>query len=75
MEKKRIVWHNGTCLSVTIPVDGCNLTLEEIACRAVPSGVPYRILDVADIPADRTFRAAWECDFSNPDGYGGNTHG
>lgn len=31
---------------------------------------PYRIIDAADIPADRTFRDAWTADFSAPDGYG-----
>jgi hypothetical protein len=27
-------------------------------------------MDRADIPADSTFRAAWETDMSNPDGVG-----
>jgi hypothetical protein len=35
-------------------------TLEALAAKDVPAGKPWRIVDAADIPADRTFRAAWE---------------
>ncbi len=31
-----------------------------IAAKDVPAGKPYKIVDVSDIPEDRTFRAAWE---------------
>lgn len=31
-----------------------------IAAKDVPAGKPFKIVDVADIPTDRTFRAAWE---------------
>jgi hypothetical protein len=31
-----------------------------IAAKDVPEGKPYKIVDVADIPTDRTFRNAWE---------------
>lgn len=46
------------------------LSLEETAAKDVPAGTPYRIVSVADIPSDRTFRAAWTADFAEPDGYG-----
>ena len=32
----------------------------EVAAKDVPAGKPYKIVDVADIPTDRTFRNAWE---------------
>ena len=32
--------------------------------------MPYKIVDAADIPTDRTFREAWEADISQPDGVG-----
>lgn len=32
----------------------------ELALKDVPQGKPYKIVDVADIPTDRTFRDAWE---------------
>jgi hypothetical protein len=35
-------------------------TIEELAVKDVPEGKPYKIVDVADIPTDRTFRNAWE---------------
>lgn len=46
------------------------LPIEEVARKDVPFGAPYLIVEDNAIPTDRTFRAAWEADFSNPDGYG-----
>lgn len=57
-------------IAVIVPAPECPLTIEEIAVKDTPTGVPYKIIDVSDIPSDRTFRAAWEADFSQPDGYG-----
>jgi len=47
-------------VAVIIPAAECGLTIEEIAAKDVPAGKPYKIVDVADIPSDRTFRNAWE---------------
>ena len=47
-------------VSIIIPAPDCGLTIEEIAAKDVPAGKPYKIVDVADIPTDRTFRDAWE---------------
>ena len=47
-------------VAVIVPTDECGLTIEEIAAKDVPQGVPFKIVDVADIPTDRTFRNAWE---------------
>ena len=35
-------------------------TLEALAAKDVPAGKPWQIVDVADVPSDRTFRGAWE---------------
>jgi hypothetical protein len=35
-------------------------TIEELAAKDVPAGKPYKIVDVSEIPEDRTFRNAWE---------------
>ena len=35
-------------------------TMEVLAQTKVPEGTPYKIVDVADIPSDRTFSSAWE---------------
>jgi len=57
---KRIIYQddNGG-VAIIVPAD-CGLTIEEIADKDVPAGVAYSIVDVADIPTDRTFRNAWE---------------
>jgi hypothetical protein len=47
-------------VAVIIPAAECGLTIEEIAAKDVPIGKLYKIVDVADIPSDRTFRDAWE---------------
>jgi len=31
----------------------------EAAMKDIPEGKPYKIVDIADIPEDRTFRGAW----------------
>lgn len=46
--------------------------IEAVAIKDVPAGRPFKIVDAADIPDDRTFRAAWtvkETDLT--DGVGG----
>jgi hypothetical protein len=47
-------------VAVIIPALDCGLTIEEIAAKDVPAGKPYKIVGVADVPSDRTFRNAWE---------------
>jgi hypothetical protein len=47
-------------VAVIVPAAECGLSIEEIAAKDVPTGKPFKIVDVADIPADRTFRNAWE---------------
>jgi hypothetical protein len=45
-------------VAVIVPAD-CGLTIEQIAAKDVPAGKPYEIVDVSEIPSDRTFRGAW----------------
>ena len=33
--------------------------IEAIAQKDVPAGKPYKIVDAADLPTDRTYRNAW----------------
>jgi hypothetical protein len=56
---QRIIYPTDDGVVIIIPAD-CGLTIEEIAAKDVPAGKPYKIVDVADIPTDRTFRDAWE---------------
>ena len=58
---QRIIYPNDNGgVAIIIPAPDCGLTIEEIAAKDVPQGKPYKIVDVADIPTDRTFRNAWE---------------
>lgn len=47
-------------VAVIIPAAECGLSIEAIAAKDVPAGKPYKIVEVSDIPEDRTFRNAWE---------------
>ena len=38
------------------------LGIEAIALKDVPAGKPFKIVDVEDIPSDRSERNAWEVD-------------
>ena len=56
---QRIIYPTDNGVAIIVPAD-CGLTIEEIAAKDVPEGKPYKIVDVADIPTDRTFRNAWQ---------------
>ena len=58
---QRIIYPNDDGgVAIIIPAPDCGLTIEEIAAKDVPAGKEYKIVDVEDIPSDRTFRNAWE---------------
>jgi hypothetical protein len=56
----RIIYPTDYGVAVVIPAPDSGLTIEEIAAKDVPAGVPYKIVDMSDIPTDHTFRSAWE---------------
>ena len=60
---KRIIYptdDGGVAIVIPAPEALETMTIEEIAAKDVPAGKPYKIVDVTDIPSDRTFRNAWE---------------
>jgi hypothetical protein len=59
MDKRIIYPTDDGGVAIIVPVLNCGLTIEQIAAKDVPSGKPYQIVDVDDIPKDRTFRNAW----------------
>ncbi len=61
-------------VAIIVPAPNCGLSITEIARKDVPAGTPYKIINAADVPDDRTFRNAWEGDFSEPDGQGIGQH-
>ena len=58
------------CLSVGYPAHECEIPIQEIARKDVPTGKPFLIIDSELLPKDHFFFQAWEADFSNPHGYG-----
>ena len=57
---KRIVYQNADGgLSIVVPAEKCDLTIDEIKAKDVPSGVTSYIVDTSTIPTDRSFRNAW----------------
>lgn len=68
---QRIIYPNDAGgVAVIIPASDGGLSIEEIARKDVPAGVPYKIISDSDVPEDRAYRAAWIADFSDPDGVG-----
>ena len=59
---QRIIYQNDTGgVAIMTPAD-CGLTIQEIAAKDVPTGKPYKIVDVSEIPTDRQWRSEWTVD-------------
>lgn len=73
-ENKRVIFMNDVGeLGIIVPArhEDCGLTVEEIALKDTPTGRPFKIVDVSDIPEDRTNRGAWTVDLEDlTDGVG-----
>jgi len=62
-QTKRILYQTDEGgVAIIVPSPNCDLTIEQIAAKDVPTGSAYKIVDVGDVPSDRTFRDAWEVD-------------
>jgi len=61
---QRILYKTDTGIAVIVPSDNAlaEHSIQEIAKKDVPTGLPYKIVDVSEIPSDRTFRNAWDID-------------
>ena len=59
---KRIVYNDPTTgiAAIIIPAPESTRTLDELVARSVPSGVQHSIVNVEDVPTDRSFRDAWK---------------
>jgi len=59
----RIIYKNDNGgVSVIVPSPNTTRTIEEIAAKDVPTGNPFKIVDVSEIPTDRTDRDLWDVD-------------
>jgi hypothetical protein len=56
--------------TIAVVISTGELPIAEVAKKDVPAGVPYLLINAADVPADRAAFDAWEVDFSDPDGHG-----
>ena len=54
MDKRIVYTQDNGIVAVIIPAVSVELALKD-----VPTGKEYHIVDVAEIPSDRTFRDAW----------------
>jgi hypothetical protein len=59
MDKRIIYPTDDGGVAVIIPAESV-----EAAMKDVPADKPYKIIDAADVPADREFRNAWTADFT-----------
>jgi len=59
---QRIIYQNDTGGVAVLTPSDCGLTIQEIAAKDVPTGKPYKIVDVSEIPTDRQWRAEWTVD-------------
>jgi len=59
-QSKRIIYKKDDGgVAIIIPAKNCDLTIDQIAAKDVPSGKPFTIVNVSEIPTDRTYRNAW----------------
>lgn len=77
MEQKIIYKTLEGGVAILTPTQDClkNRTIEEIALKDVPAGLPFKIVDKDVIPTDRTFRNAWTVDEADlTDGVGAESN-
>lgn len=72
---QRIIYktdNGGVAVIIPTPEALIQHGIKAIAIKDVPSGKPFKIVDAADIPTDRSARAAWTVDeVELTDGVGG----
>jgi hypothetical protein len=77
MNKRIIYQANDGGVVILVPTPDCieQYGIEAIALKDVPSGQPFKIVDISQIPEDRTFRHAWEIDLASlTDGIGSDSN-
>jgi len=63
---KRIVYPNDDGgVAIVVPSPNCPLTIDEIAAQVVPLGKPFKIIDTANVPSDRSDRDTWTYEMFN----------
>jgi hypothetical protein len=58
----KIIYQTETGVAIIHPTG--ELSIEEVAAKDVPAGVPFRIVNDDEVPTDRTFRNALKYDLT-----------
>ena len=58
----KIIYPTATGVAIIHPTG--ELSIEEVAAKDVPAGVPFRIVNDDEVPSDRTFRNALNYDLT-----------
>ncbi len=58
----KIIYQTESGVAIIHPTG--ELSIEEVAAKDVPAGVPYRIVNDDEVPSDRTWRNAWKEDLT-----------
>jgi hypothetical protein len=58
----KIIYPTESGVAIITPTG--ELSIEDVADKDVPAGVPYRIVNDDEVPSDRTFRNAWKEDLT-----------
>jgi hypothetical protein len=77
MNQRIIFKNNEGGVSIIIPTPEAlqQHGIQAIAIKDVPAGKPFKIVDAADIPTDRSQRNAWTVDEAElTDGIGGTSN-
>lgn len=56
----KIIYELNGNVHVVVPNLGCGLTIEQIAAKDVPQGVPFQIVEDSEIPTSREHRNEWK---------------
>lgn len=56
---ERIIYPNDNG-GVSVVIPSGEESIDVVIAKSVPEGKPYKVVDVSEIPSDRTFRDAWE---------------
>lgn len=59
MDKRIIFKNENGGISVVVPSPKFEGTMQELAAKTLPEGTEWRIIDMADLPISRNWRAAW----------------
>lgn len=64
MKNTKIIYQTPNGVAIISPAHDSGLTVEQIAQKDVPHGLPYKIITNDDLPSSIEFMPSWEIDLS-----------